>query len=173
LARFRLLVFFRVYFVLRFIVNFSSFDATTIQEAAEVSLPMQFYIPESHLPFPYRHVKQSTADHSSTLPLTASFARLLFHHDRISFQAYLIAGDFSVPFNLSQARVNAALAESKAAAKAAAESRDAPPSKAESTAVKSSTASDAAAASSLAAEMLRNIPQVALFFSSSPVCQLR
>ena len=67
-------------------MNFASFDATTIQEAAE---------------------------------------------------AYLSAGDFSRPFNLSQARINAALAESKAAARAAVEARDAPPSKAEAVASKS------------------------------------
>ncbi len=86
-----------------------------------------------------------------------------FYTNSSSPQAYLAAADFSTPFNLSQARVNAALAETKAAAKAAAESRDAPPSKAEASAAKSSAHSDAAAASSLAADMLRSIPQVLLF----------
>jgi len=106
----------------RFIVNFASFDATTIQEAAE---------------------------------------------------AYLSAGDFSAPFNLSQARVNAALAESKAAARAAADARDAPPSKSESAAGKSGGSADAAAAANvLAADLLRSIPQFAKYgavFKSSPV----
>ena len=83
-----------------------------------------------------------------------------FYTNPLSLQAYLAAADFSTPFNLSQARVNAALAETKAAAKAAAESRDAPPSKSEASAAKSSAHSDAAAASSLAADMLRSIPQV-------------
>ena len=76
-------------------------------------------------------------------------------------QAYLSAGDFSAPFNLSQARVNAALAESKAAARAAADARDAPPSKSESAAGKSGGSADAAAAANvLAADLLRSIPQV-------------
>jgi hypothetical protein len=102
---------------------------------------------------------------------------------RVSPQAYLAAGDFSSPFNLSQARVNAALAESKAAAKAAADARDAPPSKSEATGNKSSGPSDAAAASALTADFLRSIPQVRLVFvvrmipsviySPFPVCKIR
>jgi hypothetical protein len=85
---------------------------------------------------------------------------LPFSHALCSFaQAYLAAGDFSVPFNISQARVNVALAESKAAARAASDARDALPSKAEAVRSKVAGAADGVASNSLNADLLRSMPQ--------------